>query len=733
MAPPLSEVCVPDFKMDCCDKEKDESAEVLAIPLPSIISKPLEHFKNKGFGDVEMMNISNETHGCPSFSNGSKVGNDMEKPRRKKDGAPISGVDTVSMHGKQVFYFGLDLMAAEPVKSVSMENCEGNGFRLLDDLQRMTNEKNKVVLLHGNDPTVISLKAHSSDFFGNLQCLENREDTVSFFKNHKVGSDGDLSMEDHLSQKLSPSTRSLAPAKGENLESNFPSFEVMCGESQTSEGRKSDDGQAIGLVLVDANMEGNRGVQMSVVSGSRVQDQEKINDSAMDFSFHSPHDFRIRPGFSKDGTCGLVSFMGNDLILEGKYTHHVEHVSTSSKFESAVLEEVEILGSNFNAFGGSQNSIIESHVLDLQNHLNGGPKSLGDGPRGTFFSYGNGGLNDLDNAIKGPRESDFSSSGPVFDNNDGPKGGPASSLIGPSATLNFSNNGPQDTLLGVGLGTSLFGQAQIQKSKSSTGLPSILGKHPSGPEAEADSDDGDTDECSHCKIFGHSDSSCMVAIAKTAATNSSPTVQSNVNGVDKDGFQTVNRKSSPKAHAFSSNGRVEKQKKDKHPAAESEKHATDKLKTKSKVPSRTEFRKVQKKNPPPPFITPPLQSPPPKGSNLKITSPSPNPKIPKPQPQTKTKVVSHSSNRFAILSNPSLPKDLGSSSLSSPVHQASFEPMDVSFEQDDLLNEDDVIEVESDDGATASFLTHDHIPPQVDPLPTPEPERMDSTPSLVSL
>ncbi|KAI3770647.1 hypothetical protein L6452_01788 [Arctium lappa] len=148
--------------------------------------------------------------------------------------------------------------------------------------------------------------------------------------------------------------------------------------------------------------------------------------------------------------------------------------------------------------------------------------------------------------------------------------------------------------------------------------------------------------CSHCKIFGHSDSSCVASIAKTVATNSSPTVQSNVIGMDKDGFQTVTRKSSPKAHASSSNGQVEKQNKDKQPAAESGKRATDKLKSKSMVPSRTEFRQV------------------------------------------------------------------------------------------DLSDEEEMIEMESDDGATATFLNSDIMPSQVDPMPTLEPEKLDSTHSPVS-
>ncbi|KAI3681922.1 hypothetical protein L6452_36729 [Arctium lappa] len=76
--------------------------------------------------------------------------------------------------------------------------------------------------------------------------------------------------------------------------------------------------------------------------------------------------------------------------------------------------------------------------------------------------------------------------------------------------------------------------------------------------------------------------------------------------------------------------------------------------------------------------------------------------------------------------------DHGSSSFFSPIHLVPSEPMDTAFEQDDLLDGEDVIEVDSDDGATARFLTRDLMSSQVDPVPTPEPERMDSTPSLVS-
>ncbi|KAI3771382.1 hypothetical protein L6452_02545 [Arctium lappa] len=68
---------------------------------------------------------------------------------------------------------------------------------------------------------------------------------------------------------------------------------------------------------------------------------------------------------------------------------------------------------------------------------------------------------------------------------------------------------------------------------------------------------------------------------------------------------------------------------------------------------------------------------------------------------------------------------------SPPIHMDSFEPMDASFEQDDLLDEEDVTEVDSDDGAIARFLTRDFLPSHVDLVPTPDSEKMDSTPSLV--
>ncbi|KAI3664785.1 hypothetical protein L6452_43393 [Arctium lappa] len=138
-----------------------------------------------------------------------------------------------------------------------------------------------------------------------------------------------------------------------------------------------------------------------------------------------------------------------------------------------------------------------------------------------------------------------------------------------------------------------------------------------------------------------------------------------------------------------------------------------------------------KEESPPPVVIPP-SSIPPKGSNQSLSQPLSKPKSPKPLTQTKTKANSPSSNRFAILGDPSLTKDPGSSSFSSPIHVACSEPMDTAVEQDDLFDEEDVIEVDSDDGATARFLTRDPLPSQVDLVPTPEPERMDSTPSFVS-
>jgi len=50
------------------------------------------------------------------------------------------------------------------------------------------------------------------------------------------------------------------------------------------------------------------------------------------------------------------------------------------------------------------------------------------------------------------------------------------------------------------------------------------------------------------------------------------------------------------------------------------------------------------------------------------------------------------------------------------------EPMDASFDQDDLFDEEDMVEVESDDGDTAWFLNHEAIPSKVIPMPAPESE-----------
>ncbi|KAI3681923.1 hypothetical protein L6452_36730 [Arctium lappa] len=179
-------------------------------------------------------------------------------------------------------------------------------------------------------------------------------------------------------------------------------------------------------------------------------------------------------------------------------------------------------------------------------------------------------------------------------------------------------------------------------------------------------------------------------------------------------------------------GPVEIQRKDKdnHHAAESGKPANDKKKSKLKVAPHKDYRPVQKKNSPP-VVVPPISIPP-KGSIQNLSPPQPKPKSPKTLSQSKAKAVSPSSNRFAILGDPSLSQGPGPSSSSSPIHMAPSEPMDASFEQDDLLVEEDVIEVDSDDGATAQFLTRDPMPSQVNPVSTLEPERMDSTPTPVS-
>ncbi|KAI3715623.1 hypothetical protein L6452_22609 [Arctium lappa] len=58
--------------------------------------------------------------------------------------------------------------------------------------------------------------------------------------------------------------------------------------------------------------------------------------------------------------------------------------------------------------------------------------------------------------------------------------------------------------------------------------------------------------------------------------------------------------------------------------------------------------------------------------------------------------------------------DPGPSSSSPSIHMSSYEPMDTSLDQNDLLDEEDVIEVDSDDGATVQFLTHDPMHSQVD-------------------
>ncbi|KAI3664789.1 hypothetical protein L6452_43402 [Arctium lappa] len=223
--------------------------------------------------------------------------------------------------------------------------------------------------------------------------------------------------------------------------------------------------------------------------------------------------------------------------------------------------------------------------------------------------------------------------------------GPISSASGPNkdnSSLFLSDGSPD-------------GRGILPKPTFNDGLPSILGKPPSSPIPGKSSN----------SLFRNPHLSADVNFpSPNVAVTETLLLKSNV---DTDGFQTVTRKSSVRAHASSSNDQVEQQKKDNYPAVASGKLANDKKKSKSKVPSRKEYR-----------------------------------------------------------------PDPGSSSFSSPIHMASSEPMDTAFEQDDLLDEEDVIEVESDDGATARFLTRDPLPSQVDLVPTPESERMDSTPSFVS-
>ncbi|KAI3680827.1 hypothetical protein L6452_35603 [Arctium lappa] len=214
-------------------------------------------------------------------------------------------------------------------------------------------------------------------------------------------------------------------------------------------------------------------------------------------------------------------------------------------------------------------------------------------------------------------------------------------------------------------------------------------------------------------------------IAKIGATNTSPSKFVNAKSVDMDGFQTITRRSPQTAHASSSNDQLKNQKKDNNPELEKGKLQTNNQKSKSKAPPKGVQASSQEEPPPPHFN-------PPKGSNLNIILPTPKPKSPKPLDQTKAKAVSPSFNRFSILGDPSLYKDPGSSSLSPPIHMASSEPMDAYLDQDDLLEVEDVIEVDLDDGATARFLTRNPLSPQVNPVSSLEPEWMESTPSLVS-
>ena len=71
--------------------------------------------------------------------------------------------------------------------------------------------------------------------------------------------------------------------------------------------------------------------------------------------------------------------------------------------------------------------------------------------------------------------------------------------------------------------------------------------------------------CSHCNVFGHSDSFCLNVIVKNDYANAAHVEKSSDVTMDNnDGFQTVTRKGSHKAMIFSLNGHSENHKMNNH-------------------------------------------------------------------------------------------------------------------------------------------------------------------------
>ncbi|XP_024964646.1 uncharacterized protein LOC112504921, partial [Cynara cardunculus var. scolymus] len=150
--------------------------------------------------------------------------------------------------------------------------------------------------------------------------------------------------------------------------------------------------------------------------------------------------------------------------------------------------------------------------------------------------------------------------------------------------------------------------------------------------------------CTHCHIFGHSDSVCIHIISQSDSSVKSSSEQLNLGKktlVDSEGFQTRIHKQSQKPKATTPILRKEYKKKETRPPTLTGKQAKEKLKEKMTAPPRQEAPKDRRPNPPQGF-SPPFPSPP----------------------------------------------------------------------WDDLLDEDEMIEVESDDGDTARFVARDLPIPQ---------------------
>ncbi|KAI3756901.1 hypothetical protein L6452_04433 [Arctium lappa] len=627
--------------------------EVLKISqMPSLPATDAVPFNNGWYEKVEVEGLiplpSVIKCGSKFSFDGEKEGVEWEVSRRKnicfshnKNLQAKHGI--VSMHSsKSNTFLGGDgqLLASTTSDGMSLDEHHMH----TDELLNACKEQSKIL------------------YFGNMECRQNMEDSIAFFENYKNGNyrENDSLGEDEKDSALKGNSSGLERNKSD-LEGNL---ERLLDEREMNVDGFCGDGDF--LIHTHGMYEGRKSRDQNKQEGNQVENFHNYGDlevalesQKMQGNLEIKEIFNGEMEAKKEGGesshAGHVDAFMMESLLDGNLHNNVG----SNCLGSGGPNSNDFMTKNLTQAGGPCVKLMDVHIHNSQDSGHGFNKS-NDGPCDMDLSINAKGspfLNNEDILGNGPNPKvilvsngqDISRApfGSFM-----PSGGPTFNSLVDGVALMLNANGTKSNL-GPMEGTS---HGDLNKLPNNVGLPSILGKPPTGP--------------------------------------------------------------------------VEQQKKDNHPAAESGKPANDKKKSKSKVASYKEYRPIPKKNSPP-VVTPP-SSIPPKGSNIINIQPSPKPSNPKPQPQTKTKVVSLSSNRFSILEDPPLLKDPVPSSSSSPVHTAPSEPMDASFEQDDLLNEEDVIEVDSDDGATAQFLTRDPMPSQVNPVSTLEPERMDSTPTPVS-